>query len=374
MASRTPERRAAGIVVATDRRIPSLDGIRAVAILLVLWAHVSGGRGYPAWANIWTANPHYHLGILGVRIFFVLSGFLITGLLLEERARHGRVSLRQFYLRRTLRIVPAYAAYLSVVLVLAWAGLVSLTRTDVAHALTYTTNYDPARSRVVTHLWSLSVEEQFYLLWPAVVAVLALRRAARVAVGVVLVVPLVRLAAVTWFPGSAQAGGGPFEVTADALAIGCLLALWRDELWASRVYRALLLARWPIPLLFAVGMLCGLSTKLGLLVGETCVLVAIGLAIDRSVRRPTGLAGRVLNARPMVAIGVASYSLYLWQQLVLDASPTATFAFPINLAMAGALAWGSYRYIEQPALRWRQRLTARRTRHLVSAAPVVLGA
>ena len=334
-------------------RIPSLDGIRAVAILLVLWAHTSGARGYPAWANVWTSNSHYRLGGLGVRIFFVLSGFLITGLLLKERAATGTVSLGRFYYRRALRIMPAYLTYLAVIGLLVVAGFAMLSRADAWHALTYTINYAPTRGRLVDHLWSLAVEEQFYLLWPATLMALSLFGSARAAVAVVVLAPLVRVVAVTLAPGSPQANGAAFEATADSLAVGCLLALWRDQLWASPGYRRMVLSRWCIPALFALGMAAGVSVKLGVLVGQSLITIAIALGIDRSVRRPFGLAGRALNWRPVAAIGVGSYSLYLWQQLVVDASPKSTFPFPLNLALAGLLAWASYHWVEQTALRFR---------------------
>ena len=339
-------------------RIPSLDGIRAVAILLVLWAHTSGARGYPDWANVWTSNSHYRLGGLGVRIFIVLSGFLITGLLLKERAATGTVSLGRFYYRRALRIMPAYLAYLAVIGLLVAAGFATLSRSDALHALTYTINYESDRGRLVDHLWSLAVEEQFYLLWPAALMALSLAGSARAAVAVVVLAPLVRVVAVTLAPGSPQAAGAAFEATADSLAVGCLLALWRDQLWeSSSTYRRIVLSRWCIPALFAVGMVAGVSVKLGMLVGQSLISIAIALGIDRSVRRPYGIAGRALNWRPVAAVGVGSYSLYLWQQLVVDASPGSTFPFPLNLALAGLLAWASYRWVEQTALRFRDTRT-----------------
>jgi peptidoglycan/LPS O-acetylase OafA/YrhL len=298
-------------------------------------------------------NSHYRLGGLGVRIFFVLSGFLITGLLLKERAATGTVSLTRFYVRRTLRIAPAYLCYLLAVAVVVAAGWGTLSSSDAWHALTYTVNYAHTRSHLVDHLWSLAVEEQFYLLWPATVALLSLVGSSRAAVSVVLLAPVVRLVAVTWAPESVQASGSAFEATADSLAVGCLLALWRERLWASELYRRAVLSRWFIPVLFTLGMAAGISVKLGVLVGQTLITIAIALGIDRCVRRPTGLAGRFLNWAPVAAIGVGSYSLYLWQQLVLDANPDSAIAFPLNLVLSGLLAWASYQWIEKTALRFR---------------------
>jgi peptidoglycan/LPS O-acetylase OafA/YrhL len=116
-------------------------------------------------------------GELGVHVFFVISGFLITGLLMEELALSGRISLSRFYLRRTLRIFPAYYAYLAIAFLAAVAGWVQLAPHDLMHGLSYTSNYYPSRSWFLGHTWSLSVEEQFYLLWPALVVLTGPRRA-----------------------------------------------------------------------------------------------------------------------------------------------------------------------------------------------------
>ncbi|MEO7329892.1 MAG: acyltransferase, partial [Minicystis sp.] len=151
------------------RRIPSLDGLRAISILVVLFGHMAGTRNFAF--SFLDRLPTSELANFGVRVFFVISGFLITRLLFEEHARSGTVSLRGFYLRRTLRIFPAFYVFVAVVLVLDRLGKITLLPYDALTALTYTMNFHPTASRSwqVGHLWSLSVEEQFYLLWPAIV-------------------------------------------------------------------------------------------------------------------------------------------------------------------------------------------------------------
>src|SRR6185295_707232 len=134
-------------------RIPTLDGIRAVAFAFVLCAHTLGTGILPM-----TSRVHV-FGDIGVRTFFVLSGFLITTLLLRERARFGAISLRGFYLRRALRIFPAFYTFLAVVIVLRAAGLATASDRDLVFAGTYTMNFHADRAWHVGHLWSLSVEE-----------------------------------------------------------------------------------------------------------------------------------------------------------------------------------------------------------------------
>src|SRR5688500_6337330 len=155
-------------------RIPSLDGLRAISIVLVLFGHLAGTRGFPVPTSL---GNFLSTAELGVHIFFVISGFLITQLLLDELARKQRIAVGRFYLRRTLRIFPPYYVFIGAMVLAQVAGWIALAPQDPLRALTYTTNYDEARSWYVGHTWSLSVEEQFYLLWPAVLLLARTRRA-----------------------------------------------------------------------------------------------------------------------------------------------------------------------------------------------------
>ena len=144
-------------------RLPSLDGLRAVSIVLVLGAHLTGTRYYPV-PDSWVFHEYAQLG---VRIFFVISGFLITSLLLKEREKTGRVDLRGFYRRRFYRIMPVAYLYMLTVAITAWG---TLPVRDIAGAFTYTINFNTHATWLLGHFWSLANEEQFYLLWPCVLA------------------------------------------------------------------------------------------------------------------------------------------------------------------------------------------------------------
>src|SRR5436190_644690 len=342
-----------------DRRIPSLDGLRAVSIALVVLGHLCGTSGFVlpgSFANILAP------GELGVRVFFVISGFLITKLLLEEAKRTGRISLLRFYLRRTFRIFPPYYAFILVLIVLDAARWITLSSGDLVHTLTYTANYHAGRSWNVGHAWSLSVEEQFYLLWPAALLVLGRWGGLRVALAFIAAAPLVRLGLWTLVPAARDTVGVSFETVADAIAIGCELALGREWLHSQPRYRQLLRSRWLI-LAPVVALLAGLLAelpRLDFLFGFTLRNVCIGLCIDWCVTYPTGRVGRILNSRPLVFVGVISYSIYLWQQLFLNrhvvAAPTS---FPLNLALVVLAALASYYVVERPTLRLRQRIEVR---------------
>ncbi|HEX5385725.1 MAG TPA: acyltransferase [Gemmatimonadales bacterium] len=337
-------------------RIPSLDGLRAVSILFVCLGHVSGTDGFPH-----TDLPLWILGSLGVRVFFVISGFLITGLLLREWKATGRVSLRRFYLRRTLRIFPPYYAFLSIIALLNLVAYVDLHPGDLLRAASYTTIYAPQETAwPVAHTWSLSVEEQFYLVWPALLLLGGVGRGIWVALAAVAGISVMQWGAhyhavVPLWPAS-------ILLMFQTVGIGCLLALWRDWLWRRRAYRAFLES--PLVLLAPVAVawlsFSGIDANAPnamAVAGYAAMDVALAVSVDWCVRHPGGIVGRLLNSAPMVTIGLMSYSIYLWQNPFLDRGATAvSSAFPLNLVLTAAAAVLAYYLVEQPALRGRRRI------------------
>ena len=333
----------------------TLDGVRGIAIAFVLCAHSFGTGVLPM-----TAAAHVFAD-LGVRTFFVLSGFLITTLLVRERAQRGRISLPGFYLRRSLRIFPAFYAYLAVVLVLRVAGYVTASDRDLVVAATYTMNFHAERAWSVGHLWSLAVEEQFYLAWPVALVVLGGRRALVVAVAAIAAAPVVRVVAWYLWPGLRELTDQAFPCVFDALATGCVLAIARDRLEAAPRYRRLLDARWfwVVPIGCA-GLLLVTRPWFGLGVAMTLANLGIALTLHRCVSRPHGRMAAALARPLLVRLGTLSYSLYLWQQLFLNRHSTSwTAAFPANLVLAFVAAALSYRLIETPFLRLSRRLAGR---------------
>jgi peptidoglycan/LPS O-acetylase OafA/YrhL len=334
------------------RRIPSLDGLRAVSITLVLVSHLIGTRGVPHFFNV----PE-DLGNLGVRTFFVISGFLITGLLLDEKATTGMISLKKFYLRRIFRIFPASYAYIGVMGLLSVFGVIALKHNDLLCAVTYTVNNHYVHSWWIGHLWSLSVEEQFYLLWPATMVFLGTRRAYWAACGAFLAAPLFRILILIFLPAHRPGVGAVFPTVADAMAIGCILACVRDRLGEDPRYVNFLRSRWFVLVPIGVFVLnYPLSTKVSALVGVSLLNVAIALCLDWCVRTPESLVGRILNTRGFAWIGALSYSLYLWQQPFINRnSDHWVNSAPINLVFAFCAAVVSYYLIEKPFLKLKTR-------------------
>jgi peptidoglycan/LPS O-acetylase OafA/YrhL len=344
---------------APSRNIASLDGLRAVSIGLVLFAHSLGTENFlPLSALKGILEP----GRLGVRVFFVISGYLITSLLLLERERTGRISLGAFYARRAIRILPAFAAFLVCVGLLSYFGEIVLPRHNLIYAATYTLNLTRAPGSWWTgHLWSLAVEEQFYLVWPAVVAFCSRRTAIVVALFAAGVPPILRALVLSGRLPVLDGLSNAFPLVADDLALGCLAALfsvrfsspfWRRLLQGNAIYLvppAILLActlefhpRICPPLLFI--SLVTWATGLG-----------ITIVVVRFTRYSMDWGGKLLNSAPLKTVGLLSYSVYLWQQLFLNHNAHSILqTFPLTILCIAMVSTASFRCIETPFLRLRK--------------------
>ena len=343
-------------------RIQGLDGLRALSIALVLLAHLQGTRGLWLPDSADSILRQFELGSLGVRVFFVISGFLITTLILGELRRTGDLSLSRFYFRRTLRIFPPFYLYVAVIAGLLWRGVLTLREGDVLHAVTYTINYHRDRAWHLGHAWSLSVEEQFYLLWPALFRWLGPRRSVGLLAGYLAAAPLWRGMVAVLFPELRLGIGETFFTTADSIAIGCLLALLRPRLMAWAGYRRIVdsgLFYAVAPALLAANALSRFAWP-NWLVFMTAQNLLIAVTVER-LTRDSGWMARVLAWRPIALLGLWSYSVYLWQQPFLNRHDQDSWwtAFPANLLATLAVAASSYYLVERPALRLRERLEAR---------------
>lgn len=350
--------------------IPTLDGWRAIAILLVLLEHGSFRTFGPIG---WT-----RLGGHGVEIFFVLSGFLITGKLLEDG------SLRKFYLRRAFRILPIVFTYLGAVVTL---GIIlhriPVSRGEISASLLFVRNYrfipSPGSGAgwFTAHLWSLSIEEQFYIIWPLVLLKVGKGVARRQALGASLlfafcccVLVLVHFARVThlggyyWMP----------NISFGGLIVGCLLRIALSDAAGINAVTRVLSGR---SLRVAIGLLIYIlvfHAQLTIFDPLIC-----GLAVGATVLEPQAWVGRVLEFPALRWLGRLSYSLYIWQQLFLgfgvNFRPFGFFsAFPINLASTVAVACVSYYLLERPMMQWGHNLARRRAvPHVTTPALVPVG-
>jgi peptidoglycan/LPS O-acetylase OafA/YrhL len=343
-------------------RLPSLDGLRAISIFLVVIGHLAGTQNFLARSSL---SLFGDVANLGVRVFFLISGFLITDLLLKEFRDTGRLSLKNFYMRRILRIFPAFYCYIGVITLAAALGWVSLTHSDLLYAMTYTMNHHYDASWCVGHLWSLAVEEQFYLLWPFVLVVLGRVRGFWAAGSMLLIAPVARVVVWYFIPSQRDGIGWVFPTIADALATGCLLAGLRHWLETRKAYMQFLSSKAfvavPICLLLVHALTAG-RPRISYPVGQTIVNIAIAVCIHRCVWAPRGIVGRFLNWGPTVLIGSLSYSIYIWQQPFLNRGSDSLFAtFPLNIVMVALAASASHFLIEQPFLGLRRYFRRRPT-------------
>jgi peptidoglycan/LPS O-acetylase OafA/YrhL len=328
-----------------SKRIPSLDGLRAVSIGMVLLGHLDGVRYFPR------ALYHLtHFANFGVRVFFVISGYLITHLLLKEHGKSGRIDLAEFYRRRAFRILPPAYLYMVVVIVaygrlFSWQNIV----TGFAYLTSYFISTTPWP---LGHLWSLSVEEQFYLLWPLALAI-AFGSRMKFALYAVLAAPVLR---VVFYLVGWRDIGYYFPTVADAISAGCLLAI----VWpALRRFDRYLLSPAAIVAPFLAGAIAllpelggpGIPNRIYYVLGLTIMHACIAVSIYNAVMK----RWRWLNSSAMVWAGTISYSLYLWQQPFLNRNDQVHWwtAFPQNLVLAFLFAAASYHLVEQPFLRLR---------------------
>jgi peptidoglycan/LPS O-acetylase OafA/YrhL len=313
-------------------RIPSLDGLRAISISLVIFGHLPFAMAHVPHVS----SVYAHAGVL---TFFVISGFLITSLMQKDRDR-GRFSPWAFYQRRMLRIFPAFYFYFLPVFLLgrysAKEGMIS--GFYLASYATYF--YHPSWN--FYHLWSLSVEEQFYLIWP-ILFVMGWHKWA--AWGMVIISPLVRF----WLNragGYAPGADFYFPAVADAIAVGCLLAIYRDSL-PERLGRFLVVPVAVVPLL---GRFLHSNTPALQIVGHLrWSLFSFGIAaviIWAIEAKPV-----ILNNKLAVWVGMLSYSLYLWQMPFMNPAWHLPTAYRLTAMLA--LACASYYLVELPALRLR---------------------
>ncbi|MCY3569189.1 MAG: acyltransferase family protein, partial [Chloroflexi bacterium] len=345
-------------------RLAGLDGIRGLAALAVVLYH-AGVAWLPA-------------GFLGVDVFFIVSGFLITALLISEREQDGKTDLVQFWLRRARRLLPVLALVLVVTTVYA-AFMLQDTLIDhlreVLVAAVYITNWDQIvrgvsyfemfeRPSQLRHLWSLAVEEQFYVIWPLIFAGLA--RLLRLRWVWCIVVGLAALS-VVWMAMLFTPGDEPSRVYfgSDARAFTILIGVAAAFVW--KPWRR----TWSAPLgalmdALAVAALVGLGLIMavarhwsdwmypwGLLATSLATIVLVAFVI-----RPGSLIGRALETAPLRWMGERSYSIYLWHWPVLLALqwefnfvPSTILTVAVGLAATFMLAELSYRFVERPMRR-----------------------
>jgi len=354
----------------SDNRLPympGIDALRAIAVLAVFFYHVGAG---------WMPG-----GFLGVDVFFVISGYLITALLLSEFRRRGHLSVIAFWLRRARRLLPAVAVMIAVTLLVAAIVVpedIDRLRGDALASLFYVNNWHLilthqsyfqqfGRPSLFRHLWSLSVEEQFYLLWPLLFAAgMTLLGRRRLLLGVVAGALLSTLLMILLFD---SANTNRVFYGTDTRAVGLLLGVALALVWHPNELRAAAGRRAGLILdavgLFALAMIVNdfvnvYDFQSSLYHGGFLLLALWSTLLVAVLAHPAAHLGRVLGfrvlgERPLLWLGVRSYSFYLWHWPVLaltrpglDVPLHGPLLVSLQLAAILVLADLSYRYVEQP--------------------------
>jgi peptidoglycan/LPS O-acetylase OafA/YrhL len=351
------KRRAMSLETHSRLRIPSLDGLRALSILIVIVAHVCGtvNLNFPPLTHKLSS-----FGSFGVKVFFVISGYLITRLLMTEEARYGRISIGDFYVRRSFRIWPVAYAFILVVAVLQARGLILLPPHNILYAATFTMNHAPEAIWWTGHLWSLALEEQFYLVWPVLFLFSGTRTRIWSCVWFILLTPALRLATDVYLPQTYQVMEASLLFVGLSIAVGCLLALTEAQLQQQKTWLKVMQSKaffvFPVAAVVAYGVSVSNLGKGYFVAGDTLCVLCIGATVWRVVHYED-LTFRILNTSFLMLVGRLSYSLYIWQQFFLNKYSTAwATRFPQNLVLAVAVSAVSYRLIELPALSLRQRI------------------
>lgn len=339
---------------------PSINGLRAIGVILAILSHLD--IKYSIFKNI-SENVFVELftnflhdGNLGVNIFFVVSGFLISSILLQEEKINGKVSIQNFYIRRTLRIFPAYYFLLFVYFVLQAYNLVNISYDSWLTALTYTKYFNWVNDLITSHLWSLSVEEHFYLFFP-LLFIGGDRFRKRSLLLLFLVVPLFRVSyhytKISWLNDLT------LFTRIDAISIGCICAFYKNEIltilnknWTKWFYASILgliALRFTNLLAYKVDLEI-LFVPFGVTAG-TFANVFIAIIIMYSVFGPKKTLHAFLNLKFISFIGLISYSLYLWQQIFIFGNLGWIRNAPLNLLFIFIMALFSYYVIEKPFLK-----------------------
>jgi len=343
-----------------QKYLPSLDGLRALSILIVLIGHINDSRHFPI------ITPIFGNGSLGVQVFFVISGFLITTLLIKEKITKGDINLKKFYIRRAFRILPVAYLYILVVILLNPLFSLGITNKNFLCAIIFIQNFVADVKWPIGHYWSISVEEQFYLLFPFI-----LKANYKLYVNVLLA--LLILSPIIFYlhslPGFVEGYSANVVKLANrflnrglySIVIGSITSIllckypinFSVNKWVVNIIQLCLI--YLIWFLFTYPFLEGVNFVL--------MAVCITVFMVSAIFFTTSIFYHILNLNFFKTLGVLSYSIYIWQQLfTIDKPWKNSFRWGGsvigNLIVLFLVAYLSYNYYEKPFLHLKKKFSS----------------
>lgn len=335
-------------------KIKGLDGLRAISVMLVIMSHAEG------WQALGITSSAVRTALsaqAGVNVFFVLSGFLITYLLIKEQEATGKVDIIAFIKRRALRIFPLYYLAIFFLMYMDYTSKANIPNCSFGYALTYTINFYPKECAysAMSHFWSLSVEEHFYLFWPLIFC-LGKKTALLTAIVVATACVVIGTSA---FPDTQRfyMNRWTFPAMLPILA-GCILAFICTlprlvNIIADKSSSGILL----------IAILCGLATP-AFVSSDVIWLTAVCALVLYIFHNQNSLLVKILEFKPLAVLGVISYGLYVWQGVFTGNGPyRAGGAFPpalnVGVWLTFVVAPLSYVFFEKPIMRLKRRYTWR---------------
>lgn len=333
--------------------IPSFNGLRGIGAISIVLSHAILKSHLPAETQKFLRVFVISHSIL--ILFFVLSGFLITHILLKEERKFGTILIRDFFLKRYLRFLPPYYALLFTYFLISWFGIVNFTSCNWLSSLTFTKNFG-CRSWMDGHLWSFAVEQQFYLVWPFIFKFCSNKIRQYALLFFIILTPLSKLLLEIYLDkGIAEYS---FTSTMGYISVGCLCAIHLDEiLVVLRKLNTKLVKTVVIGIIFIIHVLA-LYNKLpfffypfrGLILSICWAYLMLSYGFLSN-----GPVFKFLNNRYLAQIGMMSFSIYLWQQMFFDEALKPFDNVGLSILVIIPVSMASYYCIERPVLKLRNK-------------------
>ena len=341
----------------------SLNGLRGLSIIAVLMGHVSSRN--------WIFNDLEKIDFLrpfmsviqdsqmGVNLFFIISGFLITSIIISEENNSEKVNLKNFFLKRIIRIFPVYFALLFVYYILQILGIIFIPKESWITAVTYTKYFNWKVDWYTAHGWSLSIEEHFYLVWPLIFYFFKSFRK-KIIFFIIIIVPFIRYFSHKYHISGINNLTILYRI--DAIAFGCLIAFYKNYL-IEKINTIYFITALIIILIFEELLPhIGVFKLNNLMLSEghrhgLVINICLSIVLIYSVFGPKKITFKILNSKILSFIGTISYSIYIWQQPFLSDEDYWINHLPQSIILVFVVSILSYYFIEKPFLKLKRLIT-----------------